>query len=109
MQFIHKIPNLEESIEIKKGVYWGGNFDNLKFMIDTGQVLPNDIRFFIGYSGWAPLQLEQEIIRICWIVSQASKKFIFTKNYQELWTEVLKNMGGYYKRFTNVPEDPSFN
>ncbi len=109
MQFIHKIPNLEDSVEIKKGVYWGGNFDNLKFMIDTGQVLPNDIRFFIGYSGWAPLQLEQEIIRKSWIVSQASKKFIFTKNYQELWTEVLKNMGGYYKRFTNVPEDPSFN
>ena len=109
MQFIHKIPNLDESIEIKKGIFWGGNFDKLKFMIDIGQVQPSDIRFFIGYSGWAPLQLEQEIIRKSWIVSQASKKFIFTPDYQELWREVLQSMGGYYSRFTNIPEDPSFN
>ena len=109
MQFIHRIPGLEESTEIKKGVFWGGNFDKLKFMIDTGQISTDDIRFFIGYSGWAPLQLQQEIIKKSWIVGQASKKFIFTKNYQALWTDILKNMGGYYKRFTNVPEDPSFN
>lgn len=109
MQYIHRIPDLEESIELKSGIYWGGNFDKLKFMIDTGQVQNQDIRFFIGYSGWGPLQLQQEIIKKSWILSKSTKKFVFTKNYKQLWRQVLKSMGGYYSRFTNVPEDPSFN
>jgi len=35
---------LDESVEILEGVYWGGDFTKLKFLIETKLILPDDIR-----------------------------------------------------------------
>lgn len=53
LYFIHQVPELlPNSIEVNDGIYWGGNFDCLKELLNTHQIQPNDIRFFLGYSGW---------------------------------------------------------
>ena len=55
IHYIHNLGDLlEDSVKISSGVYWGGDFDKLKFLISSEMVQPHNIRFFMGYSGWSP-------------------------------------------------------
>ena len=60
---------LEDAVEIAEGLYWGGDYEQLKDMISMNRIDPADFRFFVGYSGWGQGQLEEEIESNSWIVS----------------------------------------
>ncbi len=111
LHFIHRMPNsLENSIEIKNGVYWGGNFEQLKIMLENGSVSPSDIRFFVGYSGWASGQLADELAVNSWIVSKSTDiEEVFNTSPEAFWKKALEKMGGKYKMFSKYPEDPRLN
>lgn len=109
LQFIHRIDHLEGSLEIKRGMYYGGKFDQLKAMIADGLVNEDQIRFFLGYSGWTSGQLDQELNEKSWIVSNVSPNDLFLLNPEELWRTVLKKMGGKFKAISNFPKDPRLN
>jgi putative transcriptional regulator len=107
--FIHNNSfDLKDAIEIKKGLFWHGNFEELISKIEKGEVKKNDIRFFMGYSGWDGGQLRREIIENSWIISNSEKNNIFASP-ENIWTNALKEMGGIYKEFANFPTDPSLN
>lgn len=95
--------------EVLEGVFWGGDFEQLKFLVDTKQISKEEIKFFLGYSGWEKGQLAAEISEKTWIISNAKADFIFTDEGSQLWRTVLKDMGGKYKLMGNLPEDPSLN
>lgn len=108
--YIHTLgQKLEGAKEIIKGVYWGGNYDQLKFLIDTKQVKENQIRFYAGYSGWEPKQLDIEIKEKSWLLSGPKKEFAFFNDPKCLWGQVLKSMGTEFAILANFPEDPSLN
>lgn len=111
LHFIHKAPHLINNSErISEGIYWGGDFNNLLTLVNTRQLSPADIKFFIGYSGWAAGQLEAEIGEHSWIVyKQATARQVFQMSPNLLWREVLSSMGGKYKMFSNYPIDPRLN
>lgn len=108
--YIHTIgEKLEGAKKIVNGIYWGGNYDQLKLMIDTGQVQPNMIRFYAGYSGWDPSQLANEMKEKSWLVSECNERFTFYDDPKCLWSQVLRSMGQEYAMMANYPEDPALN
>src|ERR1051325_3181117 len=110
IHFIHTLGDkLEGSKEIMKGVYWGGNLETLKLMIETKQISEKDVRFFAGYSGWEPKQLEDELKGHTWMIANCDKNYAFSKEPEALWGSVLKNMGSQYAVLANFPDDPSLN
>ena len=111
LYFIHKVPELiSNSVEISDGIYWGGDFDMTVSLINQGKINQNDIRFFLGYSGWASLQLDQELISKSWIVvSNKYESDIIRKSTQAFWKENLMELGGDYMLWSNAPENPSLN
>jgi putative transcriptional regulator len=110
MHFIHRIVALaEEGDEIAPGVYWGGDFERLKLLVEAGEVTPEDVRFFVGYSGWGPDQLEAEMAQRAWIISPPLPQMTFADDPKGLWRDILQAMGGKYRSFSTYPEDPSLN
>lgn len=110
LQYIHRLGSrLEGSQELVKGVYWGGNFETLKLLIESGQVSGKDIRFFVGYSGWQPQQLANEIQEKSWIVAPGNYQHAFFDSPKKLWSDVLRNLGKEFSILANFPEDPSYN
>ena len=71
LYFIHKSPELiPNSIEISNGIFWGGDFNVVLDLINDDKISKDDIRFFLGYSGWAEQQLANELESNAWVVSE---------------------------------------
>lgn len=95
---------LEESIPIKSGLYWGGNFNKLKFLIENKLIESKNIRFFIGYSGWSAGQLPEELVHGSWIKTQLDLNYIFKTDPSKLWKAVLHNKGNTYSVIAQMPD-----
>ena len=92
-----------------KGLYWGGDIETIREMIKLNEITVNDIRFYIGYSGWDPAQLDREIKEKSWILSHTTVEEVINPEPQSLWRTHLRNMGKDYALWANFPADPSFN
>jgi putative transcriptional regulator len=80
--------------------------------IDPRQSLPggvDSVRVYRGYAGWTPRQLEFELGRGSWLVTDAGPFDLTTDEPDELWERVLERQGPSYARLKNVPRDPSLN
>ncbi|MCS6903764.1 MAG: YqgE/AlgH family protein [Bacteroidia bacterium] len=110
LYFIHRAPDkLQGGIEINEDIYLGGDLEQLRELLLTKTLAPDEYRFFIGYSGWAPMQLAHEIVEYAWIAREVDSKFIFETSPQEMWRLALKTMGSKYAVMANFPEDPQYN
>ena len=111
LYFIHKVPHLiNESVEISDGIFWGGDFDATIALINKGVITPKDIRFFLGYSGWSSLQLDQELNSKSWVVVKNHyESEIIEKSVNSFWKEKIMELGGDYLLWSNAPENPSLN
>lgn len=110
LHFIHRLGDIiDGTIDIGNGLFWTGDFDSVRSLLNIGKIKENDIRLFIGYSGWSEGQLEFEMKRNSWIVSETDANFIFDTPTDQFWRSVLKRMGGEYKVLSNYPTDPRLN
>lgn len=111
IHFIHRCyDKLNSGEEIANGIYWGGNFETLKVLVNNNTISANEVKFFLGYSGWGMQQLAQEIKENTWIVSEKyHPDLVFSANEEELWREVIINLGPKYAHISNFPSDPNLN
>lgn len=108
--FIHDqgdiIPN---SIKINEKYYWGGNLDVIKNMITNKQLSSENIRFFIGYSGWDAEQLKEELTYNSWVVLNKEIDNMLSFSAESLWEKCVNKLGKDYSFWTKMPEDPILN
>lgn len=110
LHFLHQYPQyVTGAKEIINGVFWGGNFEELIALIISQTVDTDKIRFYLGYSGWDPGQLEMEMEEKTWIVAEATKRLLFHPSDKEVWKDALKHLGGQYELIINSPIDPRLN
>ena len=110
IHFLHRYPDeIPGGVEIMKGVYWGGDFDSVVDLINNGKIEADKIRFYIGYSGWSPGQLQDEMTEKTWLTAPAARKLIFHPQAEEIWKDSLKHLGGEYEMMINFPIDPQLN
>lgn len=109
LYFIHdNTLQLEGAQEICKGVYWGGNFQAMIEQTLQRGIENLKIKFVLGYSGWDPGQLRKEIIEDSWIVSDGNQAIVFS-DHEDLWKEVMSDMGDLYVHLSELPESPELN
>ncbi|MEP7321200.1 MAG: YqgE/AlgH family protein [Saprospiraceae bacterium] len=110
LHYIHNVGDLlEESVPVIRGVYWGGNFEKLKFLINQQLVGPQNIRFFIGYSGWTKGQLIEELHIGSWIMAEGDPNYVFKINSNKLWKRVLDDKGNTFSVISDMPDQIIWN
>jgi putative transcriptional regulator len=67
------------------------------------------LRVFVGYAGWSPGQLEQELDGGGWLVLDLLPADPFSTDPSKLWHQVLRRQSGRVAMFASAPEDPSTN
>ena len=54
---------------------------------------PSSVFFSMGYSGWAPGQLEDELMRDSWFVCPPTEKLVFQDDFDNKWKDSLRILG----------------
>jgi len=110
LHYIHQYPDLiPDCQQIAEDTYWGGDFETLKALIKSGDIVPEKIKFFLGYSGWGEGQLDNELTEKTWLTVTSTRKIIFETQLEEIWKASLQQLGGRYEMMIHFPTDPQLN
>ncbi len=110
IHYIHTLGDkIPDSIKVKDNIYWGGDFEILKDMISAGIVSRQQVRFFLGYSGWAEKQLDHELAENAWLVAEINPDKVMKSDQSSFWNQLLEQMGNKYQVWANFPENPGLN
>ena len=105
---LHKYGNIVDgSVHIVNDIYWGGDKQQIEEYIKQGVIDPANIKFFLGYSGWAANQLYDELETESWIISNISEviNILDSKNHKsDLWKKYVLKFGGKYKKWLTFPK-----
>lgn len=66
---------------------------SMESLAALAQSPPPDLRVCVGYAGWGPGQLAQEIGLGAWLVMPADPRFIFDTAPEKMWHAALRCMG----------------
>ncbi|MBT3302836.1 MAG: YqgE/AlgH family protein [Bacteroidetes bacterium] len=108
--YLHTLGDtIADSIEIMPGLFWGGNFETIKLMIENKQIEPSEIKFFVGYSGWQEDQLERELSEKSWVVQKSSVKNVMLDQSEDYWKYYIKKADKTFSVWADFPVNPSLN
>lgn len=109
LYYVHKRPDLiSESEHISENLYWSGNYDDIRQSINHGLICHNEIRFYLGYSGWGENQLQTEVDDNAWIIVNEMVD-VFGEWRNNLWKQQMRKLGGEHLIWLNTPADPNMN
>ncbi|WP_420460353.1 YqgE/AlgH family protein [Neolewinella sp.] len=110
VHYLHRKGELiEGSEEVSRGIFWGGNYEQLKALIGQGVLTSRDVRFFVGYAGWSPQQLLEELQGGSWVPATMYPNYLFKTRPERLWSQVMSNKGNTFSVIAEMPEDVHFN
>lgn len=84
------VPDVEQVRVLADGIHVASSMDVFR---QVARAVPPDIRFFLGYSGWGPGQLEFEIAQGAWLSAEATPEIIFRVPVGDMWEHVVRGLG----------------
>ncbi|MFM7246769.1 MAG: YqgE/AlgH family protein, partial [Actinomycetota bacterium] len=70
---------------------------------------PQRMLVTLGYAGWGPGQLEDELEEEAWVDVPAEIDDCFAEDPERLWRVAIRRHGGELAVFALEPDDPSLN
>ena len=64
---------------------------------------------FGGYAGWGAGQLESEVKQKAWVVQKANPSLLKLDRLPNLWFDIMRTLGPWYKMLAAAPDNPSLN
>ena len=67
------------------------------------------VRAFVGYAGWSGGQLEGELEQKAWVVQKPDREVLDPESCKQIWPNIMKNYGPWFRLLAQAPDDPSVN
>ena len=83
--------DVDSSLEIAKGLYLSTSPELLRRSFDPNP--PPRTRLVVGYSGWGPGQLEEELQASAWLLSDVDPELVFSIDPDRMWETALRRLG----------------
>lgn len=77
------------ALPVLRDVYFISDIDYIEKLLARPEPL-RDLRVYSGYSGWAPGQLQQEILGGGWVLMPADADMVFDGDPARIWQELIK-------------------
>jgi putative transcriptional regulator len=78
-------------MRISKGLYLSTSPDLLQRLLAPSP--PACMRLIVGYSGWGPGQLEEELKASAWLLSDIDSDLLFNTPPDRLWDSAIRRLG----------------
>jgi putative transcriptional regulator len=105
---LHQRPLLSNATALPE-VYLTQSTELIEQLVDCTE---GPMRFFLGYAGWGPGQLENELEVGAWLTLPATADHVFSERELD-WDLLLRRAGSanFYSSlgFPHVPSDPNVN
>ena len=79
-----------QSLQLFRGLFVTGRAEAITRIIEQ---TPNEARYFAGFVGWVPGELESEIERGLWYVTEPDAGLIFRRDTRGMWQEPVQRLG----------------
>lgn len=80
----------DEVTHVGDGVAFAGSLDVLRALAEAP---PDQVRLFLGYAGWGPGQLEDELAEGVWLVAPMATDVVFDLEPDDMWRTVVRRLG----------------
>lgn len=105
---LHNFESCPEASRLLPDVYVG--YNPVLLAVIEHKAIPNlKHKFLLGYAGWSPGQLEDEIQRNMWVVAPASHALVFDTAPEDIWTRAVHRLGPKYEHWLRIPKNIAFN
>ncbi len=102
-------PITDEFLQINSDFYITEDLKTLTEKVLKSELNIQDVKIFQGYSGWSAFQLENEISRKVWTVVEVYNLDYTMRNDENLWKNIMQNLGGEYLLWANAPANINLN
>jgi len=109
LHILHRIPEKLGGMQVYGDIHWGGSYEVLQDLVRNGAYREDEVRLFLGYSGWSAGQLEKEMKEDTWLVGNATEDLIFRTDAHQVWKKAVSRLGKEYGFIANMPTDPQLN
>ena len=84
-------PDVSGATRIAEGVYLSASPRLLRRLLEP--LPPQNARLVVGYAGWAPGQLEQELRESSWLLSDVDADLVFKTPADQMWERGIRRLG----------------
>jgi putative transcriptional regulator len=84
-------PEASGAAHISDGVYLSTSPSLLRRLLQPDP--PTNTRLVVGYSGWAPGQLENELAESSWLLSDVDPDLVFRTPPEQMWERAIRRLG----------------
>ncbi len=86
-----EMPEEGAAVRICDGLFLSGSPVLLQHLLQTQP--PDRIRLLMGYAGWGPGQLEEELRQSAWLISDVDLDIVFETEASAMWETAIRRLG----------------
>lgn len=110
LHYLHVLGDLiPGSYPVRDNISWGGDLEVVRKLSLEGAIRSDQIRFFLGYSGWSPGQLQKELNENSWVIAKIRPETIMKCRSEDSWRTILRGINKKYRIWADFPESPDMN
>ncbi len=100
---LHNFESCTSATKIVPGIYVGYD-KKLLALIEYNAITTMKYRFMMGYAGWSPGQLEEELAKNMWVVANPTPDLVFNTEPDKMWAKAVQILGPDYKHWLHIPK-----
>jgi putative transcriptional regulator len=88
-------PGVDECECVADGFHLTASVGVLRQLLEApqGQLSSRRVRLLLGYAGWAPGQLDQELTSSAWLTAPANADLVFETPPSLMWERAIRSLG----------------
>lgn len=85
-------PGDEDAVKVCEGLYISGSATLLRRLLDVSPA-PDRTRLLMGYAGWGPGQLDEELRQSAWLIADVETDLVFDTKPDDMWEAAIRRLG----------------